>query len=75
MENTLQGWKLSGNHGDLEDVTPPENSNSVTDVGVPYYYTSLREVDGLVHLCLSMLPQGVQCEMGKNPLQTREGES
>ena len=75
LENALQGWKLSGNHGDLEDVTPPDNPDSVTDVGVLYYYNSLREVDGLIHLCLSMLPQGVQCEMGKNRLPPARGNN
>jgi hypothetical protein len=64
LENTLQGWKLSGNHGDLEDVSPPDNLDGVTNVGNLYYYNSLREVDGMINLCLSMLPQGVQCEMG-----------
>ena len=53
------------NHGDLDNVAPSEYPDSVTDVGTIYYYTSLKEVNGLVHLCLSMLSQGVHCEMGR----------
>jgi hypothetical protein len=59
---------MSGSHGDLEDVTPPDDLDGVTNVGILYLQQSLYEHEGLIKLCLLVLPSDMSCEMGKNCL-------
>ena len=71
LEQTLHGWKMSGSHGDLEYVTPLDDLDGVTNVGILYLHQSLYEHEGLIKLCLLVLPSDVSCEMGKNRLPPR----
>ena len=52
----------------MGEVTPPDDMSKVTSIGTLYFHTALSEYGGLISLSLSMLPKGVQCEMGKNCL-------